>query len=292
MKRGPAIVIAICAVIIGAAAASAEVARVAAEEIPVPATVAVPAGGFIAGSDQAERDAAYDLDQAAYGHDRTRQWGWYDDERSRRRHHLAAFAITRTAITNRQYAAFIAATGHPAPDVKPETWRGYRLIHPYQRTRRHAWRGQSPPPGRVDHPVVLVSHNDALAYAAWLSTESGNSWRLPSELEWEKAARGVGGRYFPWGNEYDSGRLNSHDGGPFDTMAVGRFARGASPFGLLDPAGQVFEWTATAARKAGRFLVKGGSWDDKGCGICRPAARHGRPAAIKHILIGFRLIRE
>lgn len=303
MKYLLAFVIGLCA-----AAVRLEAGGAAAGEIPVPETVIIPAGGFIAGSGRAERDAAYDLDQAAYGHDRTRQWGWYDDERTRQRHQLAAFAITRTAITNRQYAAFVAATGHPAPDVERETWRGYRLIHPYQRTRRHAWRNRLPPPGRQDHPVVLVSHGDALAYAAWLSgqgsgSESGTgigtntgpnigTWRLPRELEWEKAARGVAGRRFPWGDDYDPRRLNSHDAGPFDTMAVGRFPAGASPFGLLDPAGQVFEWTATPARVRGRYLVKGGSWDDKGCGVCRPAARHSRPAELKHILIGFRLIRE
>ncbi|MBI1985361.1 MAG: SUMF1/EgtB/PvdO family nonheme iron enzyme, partial [Rhodospirillales bacterium] len=94
---------------------------------------------------------------------------------------------------------------------------------------------------------------------------------------------------FPWGDSYDPRRLNSHDLGPFDTMPVGSFPEGASPFGLLDAAGQVFEWTATPAG-AGRYLVKGGSWDDKGCGVCRLAARHSRPADLKHILIGFRLV--
>ena len=74
-------------------------------------------------------------------------------------------------------------------------------------------------------------------------------------------------------------------------MPVGSFPAGASPFGLLDAAGQVFEWTGTAP-VTGRAIVKGGSWDDSGCGICRPAARHSRPAALKHILIGFRLVRE
>ncbi len=263
-----------------------------AEQSMVPETIAIPAGNFIAGSDQVERDAAYDLDQAAYGHDRTRKWGWYDDERPRRDQHLPAFTITRTAITNRQYAAFIAATAHPAPDVSREVWRGYGLIHPYHRTRRHAWRDRRPPPGRDGHPVVLVSHHDAVAYAAWLSGQGAGTWRLPKELEREKAARGSDGRRFPWGDGYDARRLNSHDAGPFDTLPVGRFAHGASPFGLLDAAGQVFEWTATPANGKGRYLVKGGSWDDKGCGICRPAARHGRPAALKHILIGFRLVRE
>ena len=74
-------------------------------------------------------------------------------------------------------------------------------------------------------------------------------------------------------------------------MPVGSIPTGASPFGLLDAAGQVFEWTDTPAG-AGRYLVKGGSWDDRGCGVCRPAARHGRPGGIKHILVGFRLIAE
>ncbi|MDP7546541.1 MAG: SUMF1/EgtB/PvdO family nonheme iron enzyme [Alphaproteobacteria bacterium] len=258
----------------------------------LPQTIAIPAGDFIAGSDQAERDAAYDLDQAAYGHDRTRKWGWYDDERPRRGHYLPAFKITRTTITNRQYATFIRATSHPAPDVSREVWRGYRLIHPYGSTRRHAWRQHRPPPGREDHPVVLVSYQDAVAYAAWLSGQGAGAWRLPNELEWEKAARGSDGRRFPWGNDYEARHLNSHDAGPFDTMPVGRFADGASPFGLMDAAGQVFEWTATPGNSKGRYLVKGGSWDDKGCGVCRPAARHGRPATLKHILIGFRLIRE
>ena len=139
--------------------------------------------------------------------------------------------------------------------------------------------------------MVLVSHADARAYAIWLSTFTGQRWRLPTEAEWEKAARGTDGRRFPWGNKFDPTRANSADKGPFDTVPVGTFPKGASPFGLLDPAGQVFEWTATAARK-GRFIVKGGSWDDKGCGICRPAARHTRPEDLKHILVGFRLVRE
>ena len=72
---------------------------------------------------------------------------------------------------------------------------------------------------------------------------------------------------------------------------MGSYPSGASPFGLLDGAGQVFEWTSTPKGKS-RYLVKGGSWDDKGCGVCRPAARHGRPKYIKHILIGFRLVME
>ncbi len=257
---------------------------------PIPETVVVAAGPFVAGSERTEREAAYRLDERAYGHDVTRKNRWYEGE-TRTTSRLSAFHITRHPITNAQYSAFVAATGHALPDVDRKTWNGYRLVHPYERTRRHAWVGGRPPPNRDDHPVVLVSHADARAYAAWLGRETGVEWRLPSEAEWEKSARGVDGRRFPWGKIFDPARLNSADRGPFDTVSVGRFPGGASPFGMLDAAGQVFEWTTTPAGRD-RFIVKGGSWDDKGCGVCRPAARHGRPAGIKHILIGFRLVRD
>ncbi|MDP6572581.1 MAG: SUMF1/EgtB/PvdO family nonheme iron enzyme [Rhodospirillales bacterium] len=257
----------------------------------VPRTLDIPAGPFIAGSDRAEREAAYRLDEAAYGHGRTRQWRWYESEPVRHTVESGAYAITTTPITNDQYAAFVAATGHPAPDVDATTWAGYGLVHPFKRTRRHAWAGGKVPAGRGDHPVVLVSHGDAETYGAWLSARTARRWRLPTEAEWEKAARGAAGRRFPWGEAFDAARLNSHDRGSFDTVPVGSHAEGKSPYGLLDGAGQVFEWTATQGGP-GRYIVKGGSWDDKGCGICRPAARHARPAALKHILIGFRLVRE
>lgn len=274
-----------------AASVSVGAAVRADESIPVPATVDIPAGPFIAGSDRAEREAAYRLDAAAYGHESTRAQRWYESEMPRRRAETGAYAITVTPITNAQYAAFIAAAGHPDPDVDAKTWAGYGLIHPYARTRRHAWAGGRPPRDRANHPVVLVAPADARAYAAWLSKRTGKTWRLPTELEWEKAARGTGGRRFPWGDRFEPRRLNSADQGPFDTTPVGRYPHGAGPFGLLDSAGQVYEWTATA-QGSGRLVVKGGSWDDKGCGVCRPAARHGRPENLKHILIGFRLVRE
>lgn len=263
-----------------------------ASALPVPELVQVPAGPFIQGSDRGEREAAYRLDEAAYGHSVTRKNRWYESEFDRRTVSLSAYEISKTLITNAQYAAFIAATGHRAPDIDQDTWRGYGLIHPFSRTRRHVWRGIRPPEGRADHPVVLVSHADARAYAAWLSKETGKRWRLPTEVEWEKSARGTDGRRFPWGETYDPMRLNSHDRGPFDTLPVNAFPNGVSPYGLSDPAGQVFEWTVTADRGVGRYIVKGGSWDDKGCGICRPAARHSRPEMLKHILVGFRLVRE
>lgn len=263
----------------------------AAKDFAAPATVVIPAGIFLQGSNPTERERGYALDETAYGHSVTRRGRWYAGEKPKAERVLSGYRITATPITNDDYAVFVARTGHRQPDVDRTTWASYRLIHPWERTRRHAWQNGVPPKGRGKHPVVLVSHEDARAYAAWLSLRTGKTWRLPTEAEWEKAARGTDGRMFPWGDRFAPGRLNSHDRGPFDTLPVGAFPAGASPFGLLDAAGQVFEWTATAAG-AGRFIVKGGSWDDKGCGVCRPAARHGRPSTLKHILVGFRLVLE
>ncbi len=257
----------------------------------VPEEIRIPAGTYIRGSDRAEREAAYALDEAAYKHRITRKQRWYENEFRRGETSTGAYYITKNLITNRQYAAFVRATGHRAPDVDESTWQSYRLIHPFERTRRFAWRDARPPPGREDHPVVLVSRADAQAYAVWLSQATGKTWHLPSEKQWEKAARGTTGQRFPWGDAFSPSKLNSHDAGPFDTVAVGTYANGASAFGMLDAAGQVFEWTSTEA-KNDRAVVKGGSWDDKGCGVCRPAARHARPVGLKHILIGFRLVHE
>lgn len=258
---------------------------------PLPDLIEIPAGPFVSGSGRAERDYAYALDETAYGSPVTREQQWYEREHPRGIAETKAYAIMSTPVTNARYAAFVRATGHRAPGVDRLTWEHYGLRHAYAETRRFAWREGEPPARRDQHPVVLVSRADAEAYAQWLSKTTGHRWRLPTEAEWEKAARGTDGRYFPWGNTFDPERLNSADHGPFDTTPAGSHTNGASPYGMLDGAGQVFEWTADRGNN-GKAVVKGGSWDDKGCGVCRPAARHMRPPELKHILIGFRLVRE
>ena len=243
--------------------------------------VTVPAGEFWMGSTPEEREYGYLLDESLHGSTVARRQKWFEVE-ARRRLDTPAYRIDRNLVTNADYARFVDATGYHAPFVDEETWRGYRLVHGYARVLKFLWPGKRPPAGREQHPVVLVSHVDAAAYCAWRDA------RLPSEAEWEKAARGEDGRYFPWGNTFDAEVLNSEDRGPFDTVPVGQYPDGQSPYGVLDMAGQVFEWTATLFRtEPPRYVVKGGSWDDFP-GVTRSAARHGRPPQLKHILVGFR----
>ncbi len=260
------------------------------EKALIPA-IQIPAGNYILGSDRAEREAAYRLDEKAYGHSLTRTGRWYESERQRQTAHLPTYHITSRLVTNEDYRIFLKETDHRQPEVSRSLWQSYGLIHPFSRTQKFIWRERRYPEGREHHPVVLISWEDARSFAAWYSIRTGEQWQLPTEEQWEKAARGRDGRRFPWGRKFNPRRLNSHDQGPFDTMPVGSFPSGNSPFGMTDTAGQVFEWTRTSAGND-RYIVKGGSWDDKGCGVCRPAARHGRPSSLKHILIGFRLVRE
>ncbi len=248
--------------------------------------ILIPAGAFLMGSTAKERAYALALDEAR-GSTAARRYRWFENE-ARRRIHLGAYLIDKLPVTNRQYQAFVTAGGAAPPGVTASEWVAFGLIHPYDTVTRFLWRRGRHPPGRGAHPVVLVNHEDAQAFCRWRGAREGRDLRLPSEAEWEKAARGPDGRVFPWGDRFDAGLLNSLDRGPYDTVAVGRFPSGASPYGVQDMAGMVFEWTASVCpADPGRFIVKGGSWDDYP-GVTRPAARHCRPRALRHILIGFR----
>lgn len=257
--------------------------------VEIPTTILISSGDTIIGSDAAEREYAYTIDEAAYGHSTTRNAKWYDSERSRQSVFVESFEITASPVTNAQYASFINATSRQPPTMDQQTWAGYGLVHPYSSTKRFQWTLNKPPMGREQHPVVLVSYHDAVAYAQWLSEITASQWRLPTESEWEKASRGTSGWHFPWGDEFNPDNLNSHDRGPFDTVDAGQRST-PNQFGVLDTAGQVFEWIQTP--QANRAWVKGGSWDDKGCGVCRPAARHSRDKALRHILVGIRLVKQ
>jgi formylglycine-generating enzyme required for sulfatase activity len=145
-----------------------------------------------------------------------------DDEKSNHRLFLEAFQIARAPITNAQYHFFVEATGHRPP--------GH-------------WEDGRPPRGLESHPVVAVTWYDALAYCRWLAGVTGKSITLPSEAQWEKAARGPQDRReYPWGDEWDETKCNAYELGLGETTPVGIFPDGASPYGCLDMVGNVWEW--------------------------------------------------
>jgi iron(II)-dependent oxidoreductase len=130
---------------------------------------------------------------------------------------LAAYSIDKYLITNAQYAQFVVATKHRPP----LDWKNGRI-----------------PDLKVLHPVTMVSWFDAVAYCGWAGK------RLPTEAEWEKAARGTDGRRWPWGDNMDPARLNTYYN-VGATNPVTQFANGVSPYGVFDMAGNVSQWTAT-----------------------------------------------
>lgn len=175
--------------------------------------VLVPAGTFTMGSNDDHIQQAADWCNCG-----TNQ---FQDELYMHDVYVSAFYVDKYEVTNRQFSTFVQDTGYVTDaEKKPElnTWRTAYA------------------PGKEDHPVVWMSWNDASAYCRWAGK------RLPTEAEWEKAARGDDARIWPWGNNWDNQRLNMSEGGRKTTTPVGTFPRGASPYGILDMAGNVWEW--------------------------------------------------
>lgn len=180
---------------------------------------------------------------------------------------LPEFWIAKTPVTNAQYKKFIDAT--PKQPV-PRHWDA--------KTRTY-------PAGKADHPVVYVSWHDAQAYAAWAGGQ------LPTEQEWEKAARGTDGRLYPWGNDEPTPNLCNFNGNVGDTTPVGRYSpQGDSPYGCVDMSGNVWEWTESlyADVEAWRVL-RGGAWDNSR-NLARAAYRGDVRPDLRRDGIGFRVV--
>lgn len=181
------------------------------------------------------------------------------DEKPMSAVYAGPFYIDRYEVTNEEYKKFIESTGREAPEN---------------------WVKGNFPAGKEKHPVIYVSWYDADAYCKWADK------RLPREIEWEKGARGVDGRTYPWGNKWDLNKSNNPLRGHEGTMPGGSFENGKSPYGLYDMSGNVWEWVDDeylphsgsdyVNPEFGRNykILKGGSWWDcmfYGCGISAPA---------------------
>lgn len=219
--------------------------------------IAIPAGEFIMGDD------------AGNG-----------DETPVHKVSVAAFEIDKFEVTNEQFQAFVDKTGYVTTAEKAGesgTWRTYAQ-------------------GKPNHPVVLVSWNDAVAYCEWAGK------RLPGEAEWEKAARGTEGFIYPWGNEWVTGKANTEESGYRGTTIVGSFPDGASPYGVMDMAGNVSEWTSDwyEAYPGSTYVspyygeqfrvIRGGGWfsDSK---LVRATDRDGSTVELHNDDVGFRCAR-
>ena len=174
--------------------------------------VFIPSGEFIRGSDRQERNFAYSISAQAIAdtpqsitqaEQKLRKTGWFDREPSRRNSSTSSFCLSRNLVTNQEYREFVAATNHRLPGITEAEYQqqGF-LVHPYSKVREFLWTEGTYPTNTARHPVVLVSYQDALAYARWKGEQTGERYRLPTSEEWEKAARGEEGRYFPWGNNW------------------------------------------------------------------------------------------
>ncbi len=192
--------------------------------------VRVPAGEFLMGSDG------------------TKDPGAPDDEKPQHRVHLPEFLIGKVPVTVAQFAAFVEATGHKT--TAEEAGSGWVWeTDAFSEVKGASWQHPAGPDSdidsKADHPVTQISWRDALAFCRWLSETTGRGFRLPTEAEWEKAARGADGRLYPWGDEAPNARLCNFESRVGDTTLVGKYPAGASPYGALDMAGNVWEWTGS-----------------------------------------------
>jgi eukaryotic-like serine/threonine-protein kinase len=165
--------------------------------------------------------------------------GWNKGEEQRGEHAVTvpSFYLDKYEVTNAEYAEFIKDTGKPPPLIDPGVKESYW----------QPWNGNNPPSGRERWPVTNVSPKDVEAFATWISKRDGVAYRLPTEEEWEFAARnGSRNSWFPWGNSWEEGRANiNKKKSPVD---VGSFPQGATQNGLQDMIGNVWEWTSSKSR--------------------------------------------
>lgn len=208
---------------------------------------------------------------------------WIEKECPQYAVELQPYRIGKYPVTNQEYKAFLLATHH---SEIPTSWAFRRY-----------------PTEKANHPVYTVTQGGADAYVKWLSTETGRSFRLPTEAEWEWAAGGSDGREFPWGNTFDADCANTCETGLFNTTPIGAFIEGRSPFGVFDMAGNVEEYVSDdyapygdaafikdhLVEIHGQYRVARGGGFARFRDLLRTKRRHGHnPKSLTYVM-GFRL---
>ena len=221
---------------------------------PPPEMVKVPASPFFMGSTDQQTTVA--VSQAVSQDPNPADWVKYE----KRQHTLTlpTYWIGKTEVTNAQFRPFVEGDGYTNREYWTEAgwaWRQKYTITQPEYWNDAKWNGPN-------YPVVGVSWFEAVAYCRWLSKQTGIEFRLPSEAEWEKAARGPDGLIWPWGNTWDAKRANSSESRLNQTTPVGSYPTGASPYGALDMAGNVREWCATKFGKGYPYDTREDEWDE------------------------------
>ncbi len=208
-----------------------------------------------------------------------------------------SYRIAKYSVTYAQYAAFVDSDGY-SNDTYWTTdaglkWRGDK------RQPEVSW--DDPQWHIANHPVVGVTWYEAYAFCRWLSAKTGQEIRLPTEAEWEKAARGTDGRIYPYGNTFDPSKGNTSETNIGRTSAVGIFTDGASPYGVLDMSGNVWEWCQSKYASSYQFpedndgngtdvrVLRGGSWRIN-LDLARAAYRRDGSPYFGGNNIGFRVV--
>lgn len=235
---------------------------------------------------------------------------------------VAAFALARYPVTNGQWACFMDAGGYdPAQPWWDDVGRVWLQrddantagLEPWQRRQYKQqpewWDDARLGRQRSNHPVVGISWYEAMAFCCWLTIylNDGSVYTLPSELEWEYAARGATRRIYPWGNDHPDAERANYAKTYTGTTAVGCFPQGATPEGLYDMAGNVWEWTRSAyrpypynpadGRESGSnpeekfFTLRGGDWNVRSI-ILRASFRYLNKPNRDDRAFGFRLARH
>jgi len=254
--------------------------------------IKIPSGKFISGSSKEEKEAASIIPNLE-----EREPGIHEKN-------LEEFEISKTLVTQQEYKWFVRWTGHRTPSITALEWKLQKEDFDFEipatftfeeKVKKYSWTSIRPAPNLTKNPVVLVSRKDAEKYAEWLSERDGCIYRLPTADEWEKASRGKDGRTYPWGKTWNSNNLNAENTAK-GTSAVGEYEKDKSPYGMLDAMGNVMEWTSDTTETNDKDLVdkaitKGCSWYSIP-ETCRAAFFREWNENVKHILIGFRLVRE